>query len=607
MGGVQTVTKDLAEGICAWSGAHVDQAIEVTLITETPAGASMTYGLPFKVIRRPGFASLLANIWSADIVHLANPAFLPLVIAWLVRKPTVIEHHGYHAICPNGLLLYTPDNSACPGHFMARAYGKCVACCSETMGRVRGFRTVLLTFVRRWLCAHASANISISDHVAQRICLPRIQTIYHGVRDSGFDIPTKTLTAENCLQIGYVGRFVEEKGLPILLQAAKKLKEAGVSFRLTLIGDGNMREKLESKIDSLGIRDRVRFTGYLTGTALGLALEEIQVIVMTSQVEEAAGLAAMEHMMRAGLVVVADIGGLGEVVGEAGLKFIPGDPNSLFIRLREIAENPSTFEHLPMAARRRAADKFALPAMIKGHISLYQELQKGNFADRRKMPVSNRPLAARLVRALPGTHEMVVQTALRFVRDASSALDLGAGSGALAEHLQLAGLEVTSADISNYFELNSEFIQIDMNEPDFDRVISREYDLVTSVEVIEHLENPTAFLRSIHRLLKPNGIAILTTPNIENIPARLRFFLNGDVRAMDKNAPEHITPIHLDLFLRQIVPRTGFVLIEHKVYPEGDFPLTARNYLVPFFSLFKSVMKGTALTGDSHVFVLKKS
>ena len=374
VGGVQTVTKDLAEGISLWSKAHANQIIDVTLITDSPAGDMNDSVLPFRVIRRPGFASLLANIWSADVVHLANPAFLPLVIAWLVRKPTVIEHHGYHAICPNGLLLYTPDNSACPGHFMAAAYGKCVACCSETMGGMRGFRTVLFTFLRRWLCTHASANIAISDHVAQRICLPRTQTIYHGVRDSGFDIPLKTLTAEYCLQIGYVGRFVEEKGLPILIEAAKKLKEAGVSFRLTLIGDGDMREKLESEIDSQGIRDRVRFTGYLTGTALELALEEIQVIVMTSQVEEAAGLAAMEHMMRAGLVVVADIGGLGEVVGEAGLKFVPGDPNSLFIRLREIAENPSAFEDLPMAARRRAAEKFTLPAMIQEHVSLYQRL-----------------------------------------------------------------------------------------------------------------------------------------------------------------------------------------------------------------------------------------
>lgn len=219
----------------------------------------------------------------------------------------------------------------------------------------------------------------------------------------------------------------------------------------------------------------------------------------------------------------------------------------------------------------------------------------------------NRSPASRVVRALPGTHELVVNTALRFVSPGARALDLGAGSGALSELLQLAGFAVTAADISNYFELDSEFIELDMNEPDFDRKISRYYDLVTSVEVIEHLENPTAFLRSIHRLLKSRGIAILTTPNVENIPARLRFFLNGNVRAMDENAPEHITPIHLDLFLRQIVSRTGFALLEHKVHPENGFPLTARKYLWPLFSMFKSVMTGAALTGDCHVFVLRKA
>ena len=372
MGGIQTVTKDLAEGIISWSKVHAAKAIEVTLITQTPAGNMNDSALPFRVIRRPGLAALLANIWSADIVHLANPAFLPLLLAWLVRKPIVIEHHGYHSICPNGLLLYKPANTACPGHFMAGAYGKCIACCSETMGGVRGLRTVFLTFLRRWLCAHVSANISITNHVAQRISLPHVRTIYHGVRDSGFDISAKTLRPGACLQIGYVGRFVEEKGLLILLQAAKKLKEAHVPFLLTLIGDGDMREKLISEIDRLELRDRVRFTGYLTGKALDLALDKIQVLVMASQVEETAGLVAMEHMMRAGVVVVSDIGGIGEIVGEAGLKFVAGDPNSLFVRLREITENPSAFVHLPMAARNRAADKFALSAMVEEHISLYQ-------------------------------------------------------------------------------------------------------------------------------------------------------------------------------------------------------------------------------------------
>ena len=77
---------------------------------------------------------------------------------------------------------------------------------------------------------------------------------------------------EDCLRIGYVGRFVEEKGLPILLQAARKLKEHGVCFRLTLIGDGDIREKLESEVDRLGIRDRVTIQGLPYGAALEAAL-----------------------------------------------------------------------------------------------------------------------------------------------------------------------------------------------------------------------------------------------------------------------------------------------------------------------------------------------
>lgn len=221
-------------------------------------------------------------------------------------------------------------------------------------------------------------------------------------------------------------------------------------------------------------------------------------------------------------------------------------------------------------------------------------------AERSKQP-------GRLVRALDGTHERVVETALRHVSPGARALELGAGSGALTERLQAAGLRVTAADIANYFELDTEFVKLDFNDPGFDRTLSSEFDLITSVEVIEHLENPTAFLRSICRLLKANGVAILTTPNVENVPARLKFLLRGEVRAMDKNAPEHVTPIHLDLFFRQIVPRSGLTLVDHFVHPKNDFPLTGRRYLVPFLRMLVPFLKGPALTGDCHFLVLKRS
>ena len=212
----------------------------------------------------------------------------------------------------------------------------------------------------------------------------------------------------------------------------------------------------------------------------------------------------------------------------------------------------------------------------------------------------------RLVRALPGTHEKVVEIALRFAAGGAPVLDLGAGSGALAERLRDAGFQITAADVENYFELDSEFMQLDFDDPNFDRKLAKRFDIVTSVEVIEHLENPAAFLRSIERLLNKDGVAILTTPNVENVPARLKFLRSGEVRAMDKNAPEHITPIHLDLFVRKVMPRSGLKLVEHFVHPQGDFPLTGRRYLVPFLRALVPLMRGTSLTGDCHFFVLQR-
>ena len=47
----------------------------------------------------------------------------------------------------------------------------------------------------------------------------------------------------------------------------------------------------------------------------------MRVVVMPSQWEETAGLAAIEQMMRGGVVIASDIGGLGEVVSEAGLRY----------------------------------------------------------------------------------------------------------------------------------------------------------------------------------------------------------------------------------------------------------------------------------------------
>src|SRR5205814_2247814 len=119
----------------------------------------------------------------ADLIQLAGPAFIPLALALLRRKPTVVAHHGYQSICPNGLLQYEPTRSVCPGHFMARRYFRCLRCNAVTTGLATSLVKLLLMFPRRWMVKRVAVNTHNSYHLLRRLQLPASRVIYRGVAD----------------------------------------------------------------------------------------------------------------------------------------------------------------------------------------------------------------------------------------------------------------------------------------------------------------------------------------------------------------------------------------------------------------------------------------
>ncbi|MGH9746307.1 MAG: glycosyltransferase family 4 protein [Candidatus Acidiferrales bacterium] len=372
-GGVQTVVSELARGLAEKRGSGADETIEVTVTTRTKQCMDEENSLPYRLVRAPSFRRLVQLIVEADIVHLAGPAMLPLALGLLLRKPVIVEHHGYQSICPNGLLLYEPDHSVCSGHFMEKRYDMCVRCNAVRLGLGKSLRDLILTFPRRWMCRKAARNVAVTNHVLKRIALPRTEVVYHGIA-VGVDCRANqnSTDAGDPLTIGYVGRLVSEKGLPVLLRAAKRLDEEGLKFQLTFVGDGPERANLESMARNLQFRNRVDFQGELRGERLAESVRSIQGVVMPSQWEETAGLAAIEQMMRGGVVVATNIGGLGEVVADAGLRFAAGDSDALYAHLREIIESPSLRATLGATARIRAMRVFNLDDMIDGHVAIYR-------------------------------------------------------------------------------------------------------------------------------------------------------------------------------------------------------------------------------------------
>lgn len=206
-----------------------------------------------------------------------------------------------------------------------------------------------------------------------------------------------------------------------------------------------------------------------------------------------------------------------------------------------------------------------------------------------------------------GLHEFVGEKVLaRYARPGVRAIDLGAGPGAMAERLQHFGCEVLAVDRSaEEYEFTAPHSVLDLDLGDFATKLGpASFQLVTAIEVIEHVENPIGSLRGVRRLLAPYGVAVLITPNVDSLPARAKFFLTGKIRTMDEfSEPTHISPIFLDIFRRQFLPRAGLRLLEHLVFPQNGYQNT-RKSLAWIFRVASFVLPGEYLVGDNHIFVL---
>lgn len=117
--------------------------------------------------------------------------------------------------------------------------------------------------------------------------------------------------------------------------------------------------------------------------------------------------------------------------------------------------------------------------------------------------------------AIPGTIEKVLEYLNSQNKENKKLLNLGGGTGQVSNMIKKIGYEVYNLDIEiiNENEYNKQYDLNSTTELPYDE---GQFDYVLCQEVIEHIENPWKLFRDINKVLKKDGILILTTPNIQS-------------------------------------------------------------------------------------------
>lgn len=226
------------------------------------------------------------------------------------------------------------------------------------------FVATVSEYNRRHLCRVAPASVH------------QIKRLYNGIDLSRF---TPRSEARRKGLIIAVGRLVEKKGFGDLLSACEILRRTDLEFHCRIIGDGPLRETLESRIAALGIDDHVEIVGPQPQEKLLDMMREASLAVLPCIVSESGdrdGLpTVLLEAMALGLpVVTTTVSGGPEIVvhGETGLLVEPSDPIGLAASLEALLASPESMWRMGMAGRQRAEKLFSLNrnvAVLAGYLT----------------------------------------------------------------------------------------------------------------------------------------------------------------------------------------------------------------------------------------------
>ena len=236
--------------------------------------------------------------------------------------------------------------------------------------------------VRRRKIAAAEFVVTVSEYnrrYLSQLAIPgsaaRIHRLYNGIDLSRFTPGSDSREADHFVA---VGRLVEKKGFPYLIDACRLLRERGYAFRCTIIGDGPDHEALAGKISMANLENIVHLSGSRTQEQLLEDLKQATAVVLPSVVGKSGdrdGLpTVLLEAMAMGLPAISTkVAGIPEIIDNEKTGFLvpPNDSSALADALARLLDEPKLCQTMGEAGRLKAAEVFDLRCNVARLASLF--------------------------------------------------------------------------------------------------------------------------------------------------------------------------------------------------------------------------------------------
>ena len=247
-----------------------------------------------------------------------------------------------------------------------------------------------------WMLTYEATEVIVNSnymkgHIQGLFGLPfdKIEVIPNGINltnfngvDRDYDF-RRQFAMDNEKIILYMGRLVYEKGIQHLISAMPKILNGYHDSKLIIAGKGGMMDELKVQANSMGLGNKVYFTGYLNSKQVQKMYKCADIAVFPSTYEPF-GIVALEAMLAGVPTVVSDIGGLNEIVehGVTGMKSYCGNSKSIADSVLSLLYNPQLCDNVSKNAKIKVKEQFNWAKIAQDTHFTYQRAICQTMAER---------------------------------------------------------------------------------------------------------------------------------------------------------------------------------------------------------------------------------